>query len=386
MTNPLPLLGTLIFCVATSTTAKLKASNGFSSTNRLIQVNQLEPIDPVFERSFIEEDARFENKESEIMLSGTLTIPKGIGKFPCVVFISGSGPHSRDSIFAGHPLFKVLAEHLSNNGIAVLRYDDRGVGESEGDFASASPVDFSSDALSAIEFLNSHDSIRKNQIGILGHSEGSIAALIAVQDSEIPAFLITLAGPGVPGIDGIKTSVRASSKANGISTKVTNLNLKFFTEFAEIIEKTTDHDEAKRLMKTKAKQISDSAKSDELNAPGSIAPALSQIIDQFNEPNTRFVLNFDPQSMYSQIQIPTLVLYGKRDSITPYRVHATAVERALRQSGANDTTVESIPSMNHLFQRAKTGSPAEFGQIEETMSPIALERISSWISDRFGEE
>lgn len=338
------------------------------------------------EPSITTEDARFVNTHDDITLAATLTLPQGPGPFPAVVLVSGTGPHDRNSNFAGHPIFQALAEHLAQSGIAVLRYDDRGVGASEGDFPSASPPEFATDALAAVEYLAGHPSIANDQIGILGHSEGAIAALIAADASDKVAFLISLAGPGIPGIDGLKASVRASGRANGVSARVTRLNLRYFMALAEIVTGEHDHAEAKRLMKLKAKEITDTQSQDNLNAPGSIVPALPQIIEQLNAPNTRFVLAFDPSKIYAQLDIPTLVLFGKRDPITPYRLHAAAIEKAPEKPAESDITVKSLPYMNHIFQRAKTGSPAEFGQIEETMSPTALETISTWIIQRFDTE
>lgn len=336
--------------------------------------------------SITTEDVRFVNTHDDITLAGTLTIPQGPGPFPAAVLVSGSGPHDRDANFMGHPLFKVLAEHLAQSGIAVLRYDDRGVGESEGDFPNASPPEFATDALAAVEYLAGHPSIANDQIGILGHSEGAIAALIAADASDKVAFLISLAGPGIPGIDGLKASLRATGKASGVSPKVTRLNLRYFTALTEIVTSVEDKAEAERLMKERVTEISKSEDAEDLHAPGSMAPAMPQIIDQLNEPNARFVFQFDPQPVYARLNTPTLVLFGRRDPMTPYRIHAAAIKSAFDESDAPDATVESLPHMNHIFQKAKTGSPAEFGQIKETMSPAALETISSWINERFGQE
>lgn len=335
--------------------------------------------------SITDEEVRFVNTHEGITLAGTLTMPEGSGPFPAVVLVSGAGPHDRDADFMGHAIFEALGEHLAQAGIAVLRYDDRGVGQSEGDFSAASPAEFATDALAGVEYLTGRPELAKDRIGVLGHSEGAIAALIAADASDRIAFLISLAGPGLRGIDGLIASVRASGKASGVSARVTRLNLQYFTAFAEIVTSEDDPAEAERLMKQKAEEITDAQSPGDIRAPGSIAPAVSQIIEQLNAANTRFVLAFDPSNTYARLDIPALVLFGKRDPITPYRVHAAAIERAIGQSDQTDTTIESLPYMNHLFQRAKTGSPAEFGQIEEAMSPEALETISEWIIHRFGQ-
>lgn len=184
----------------------------FSRSDSVITINRPQEPKPPF--PYIEEDVVFENKNANITLAGTLTYPKE-GKLSVVILVSGSGPQNRNEELLGHKPFLVIADFLTRNGIAVLRYDDRGVGKSTGDFSSATTLDFVGDALSAVDFLKSKDQINKNLIGIIGHSEGGLIAPLAAVQSDDVAFIIMMAGPGLRGKEILVLQTELILSANG---------------------------------------------------------------------------------------------------------------------------------------------------------------------------
>ena len=157
------------------------------------------PQDPKKPYPYLEEEVTLENKPAGVKLAGTLTLPKGKGPFPAVVLITGSGPQDRDESLLGHRPFLVLADHLTRNGIAVLRCDDRGVGGSTGNTSTSTTADFADDALVGVAFLKARPEIDGKKIGLIGHSEGGVAAPIAATKSTDVAFIVLLAGTGLPG-------------------------------------------------------------------------------------------------------------------------------------------------------------------------------------------
>ena len=175
------------------------------------------PQNPVKPYPYREEDVTFENAAARTRLAGTLTLPQGSGRFPAVVLIAGSGPNDRNETVFGHQIFLVLADHLTRHGIAVLRFDKRGIGKSTGDYASATTADFASDAEAALAYLKSRPEINPQAVGLLGHSEGGlIAPMIAARDSSV-AFIVLMAGPGQRGDELMVTQNRLIARASGAS-------------------------------------------------------------------------------------------------------------------------------------------------------------------------
>ncbi|GAI74447.1 unnamed protein product, partial [marine sediment metagenome] len=166
---------------------------------------------------YIEEEVAYENKDVGITLAGTLTLPSGDAPSPVVLLISGSGPQDRDGTIYGHHPFLVLADYLTRQGIAVLRVDDRGVGESTGDFSNATSEDFASDVLAGIEYLKTRKEINPEKIGLVGHSEGGlIAPIVAVKSPDV-AFIVLMAGPGLTGEEILYLQGALISRAMGVS-------------------------------------------------------------------------------------------------------------------------------------------------------------------------
>ena len=175
------------------------------------------PQDPKKPYPYRAEDVKYQNKAAGIELGATLTLPQGKSPFPAVVLITGSGPQDRNESLLGHHPFLVLADYLTRKGIAVLRADDRGVGESTGDFNLATTADFATDTEAGVAYLKTRPEIDTRKIGLVGHSEGGvIAPMVAARNHDV-AFIVMMAGSGVPGDEVIAEQTRLILEANGVS-------------------------------------------------------------------------------------------------------------------------------------------------------------------------
>lgn len=319
---------------------------------------------------YTEEDVAFDNPEAGIRLAGTLTIPPGGGPHAAVVLITGSGPQDRDETVFGHRPFLVLADHLTRRGIAVLRYDDRGVGKSTGDFAAATTPDFASDALAAVSYLKTRPEIDPERIGLLGHSEGAIVVPIDANRSGDIAFAVLLASPGVSGRELLVMQAKAINRAAGLPEAVVQQRSALQTRLLDVVSTGVADSVAER----QAREI--------LAAAGLTGEAADGQVRALLSPWMKHFLVYDPLPELRRLSIPVLALNGEKDTQVPAAENLGLVEDALREGGNTDVTAAILPGLNHLFQTAETGSPTEYAGIEETMSPAALEMIGDWVAQR----
>jgi hypothetical protein len=336
---------------------------------------------PVKPYPYNEEEVAFENKEAKITLAGTLTFPKGEGNFPAVVLVTGSGRQDRDEALFEHKPFLVIADYLTRNGIAVLRYDDRGVAKSTGNYSAATTEDFAGDALSAVEYLKSRKEINHKQIGIIGHSEGGMVAPIAATNSNDVAFIVLLAGPGVSGKDVLVRQTGLILKANGMADDEINKNIKQSEEAYEIINNSPDSSTAYvELKKMFDKEVAGLSEEDKKKPEYSEENFNRQMATMLS-PWFRFFLKFNPQPILGNVSIPVLALNGEKDLQVDPDQNLSAIEKALKLGGNNNFKTVKLPRLNHLFQTSSTGAPSEYGQIEETFSPDALKIMGDWINE-----
>jgi len=342
----------------------------------LTKVNEIpelkRPQEPKPPFPYIEEEITFENNEANIKLAGTLTIPNGKGPFPAVILVSGSGPQDRNEEIMGHKPFLVIADYLTRKNIAVLRYDDRSMGESEGDYRSATTVDFATDAAAAFEFLKNHKQINQEKIGIAGHSEGGlIAPMIAAKNKDI-SFIILLAGPGTQGDQVLIDQTELILKAEDTDEKEIEESIKTNKKIYKILATTADNKKAaKKIKKLSMKNFDESDDTSEERIEQSIRVLTS---DWF-----RYFLSYNPYPTLTKVQCPVLALIGENDLQVPAKKNLEAIERALTEGGNNNFKLKELKGLNHLFQTSETGSPGEYSKIEETFSPEALELIVNWI-------
>jgi hypothetical protein len=337
-----------------------------------------------------EEEVTYENKPAGVKLAGTLTLPPGTGPFPAVLLISGSGPQDRDETLMGHKPFLVLADHLTRRGIAVLRVDDRGVGKSTGKFGEATSLDFASDARAGVEFLKSRAEINPKQIGLMGHSEGGmIAPLVATQTDDV-AFIVLLAGTGLPGDEVLIGQGQAILKALGADAKALARQKSLQEKIFAVVRSETDPAAAEQKLKKLADELTASLTPEEKKELDKIGGTLAaQLEGQFKMVTTpwfRYFLGYDPRATLRKVKCPVLAINGEKDLQVLPKENLAAIEKALREGGNSHVTVKEFPGLNHLFQTCTTGAPTEYGKIEETFAPAALEFIADWIRKQTGIE
>jgi pimeloyl-ACP methyl ester carboxylesterase len=341
------------------------------------------PQDPELPLPYRSELVRFDNDEAGVTLAGTLTTPEGEGPFPGAILVSGSGPQDRDETLMGHRPFLVLSDYLTRNGIAVLRYDDRGVAESTGDFASATTEDFADDALAAARFLGARPDV--GPVGIIGHSEGGLIGPMAAVTSEEVAFVVMLAGPGLPGAEILELQSELISRAAGAPEEAIQYNRNVQRRLFKVLSEEPDPEAAApRLRSVLEEAAAGLPEGLRAAAPDAANPeAIDAQVRQVNSRWFRFFLPFDPRPTLERVEVPVLALIGEKDLQVPAEVNLREVRAALERGGNPDVTTTMLPSLNHLFQEAQTGAPSEYGQISQTMSPVALDTIGSWILQRF---
>jgi uncharacterized protein len=336
---------------------------------RLKDQSELElrrPQNPTKPYPYHDEDISYENKVQNVTLAATLTIPSGKGPFPAVVLITGSGPQDRDESLLGHKPFLVLSDYLTRHGIAVLRADDRGTGKSTGDFSTATTADFATDTEAGIAYLKTRAEVNPHKIGLIGHSEGGIIApMIAARNSDV-AFIVMMAGSGVPGDQILVAQVQAIAESSGKTHEEAMKTAAKQRELITLVKSEKDPAVLEKELKAK------------LSGEGLEAQAGIEI-KALTSPWFRYFMTYDPAPALRKVTCPVLAINGEKDMQVPPKQNLPAIRKALEQGGNKHFEVEEIPGLNHLFQTAKTGSPAEYASIEETISPVALEKMSTWI-------
>lgn len=332
------------------------------------------------------EDVVFRNEAAGIDLAGTLSIPEGSGPFPGVVLVTGSGPQDRDESILGHKPFLVLSDHLTRAGVAVLRFDDRGFGDSGGDFLGATSEDFMYDALAGVSYLARRPEVADGRVGVAGHSEGGLVGPMAATRSEAVAYVVMLAGPGVPGLDILREQQALIARASGAAPEIVDLNGRILDLLWSIVAEEPDPEVADPLMREAMRaefaRLPDSLRAAAGDALGE--PFIEQTVRQMNTPWFRFFLAHDPRPALEALTVPVLALFGERDLQVPPAQSAPEIEAAFSRAGLADATVIVLPGLNHLFQEARTGNPTEYGRIKETFNPLVLDAVSAWILERFG--
>lgn len=337
------------------------------------------PQTPVPPFPYITRQVTVINSVDHSSLSGTLTLPHGNNRYPAVVLIWGSGPQDRDQSMFGHKIFAVIADCLTRAGIAVLRMDKRGVGGStSGKDSSPTTMDYAEDIKAGISFLNLQEEIDITKIGLIGHSEGGlIAAIVADSLDTKVAFTILLAGPGKDGAAIIKEQFVAMNKANGqnISEEIKNLQFEMIDAIQRDESDKTIDELIKRLLLTDF----DVKNEDELSNDSKIQfDQKLNVASAVKDPWYRLFLQIDPKTYLRRVKCPVLILNGDLDCQV-VRDNASHISAALVEGGNMNVQVEFFPELNHLFQKCKTGAISEYAEIEETINPSVLERITSWI-------
>lgn len=336
------------------------------------------PQEPKEPYSYNSEDVLFENDIDNVVLAGTLTFPKNGNNFPAVILISGSGGQDRNEEIFNHKPFFVIADYLTRNGIAVLRFDDRGIGQSTGKQEGATSEDFAKDVLAGVKFLKERNEIDKTKIGLIGHSEGGIIApLAAVQTTDI-AFIILMAGPGVSGYSILAAQNELIMRSEGVSEEEIQKSLKSQQEVFSIL-KNSSADNLEKELRDKLRSEYQSLTDNEKAKLGDSITYIDMQTKILSSPWFKYFLNHDPASVLEKVKCPVLAINGEYDLQVPPKENLSAIKTALEKGGNKNFEVLELKGLNHLFQTSDTGKISEYGQIEETISPLALQTMLDWI-------
>lgn len=340
------------------------------------------PQEPTEPYPYYSEDIKFENENENIFLAGTLTLPQKEGVFPAVVLITGSGPQNRNEELLSHKPFLVISDYLTRNGIAVLRFDDRGVNESEGNFKSATSKDFASDVEAAVKYLQTRKEVDKNKIGLVGHSEGGLIAPMVASNSENISYIVLLAGPGLRGKEILLMQSELIERASGKNEKdikdAGELSGQIYDMIISAYDTTGLKEKVTEFVKQKIKENPSLANSSELMSDEIIRNEVSIL----TSPWFQYFLKYDPADALKKVKCPILALNGSKDLQVPAKEDLEAIKKYAEEGGNKKTTVKELSNLNHLFQECTTGSPDEYSKIEQTFSPDALNEMTLWIIEQ----
>jgi len=343
-------------------------------------VRPQEPTDFPYQQ----EDVKFANKKGGHNLAGTLTKPNDDKFDRVVVLVSGSGPQNRDEELLGHKPFLVLSDHLTRNGIAVLRYDDRGVGESTGDFKSATTKDLADDAKAAVMYLSQRADMKGKQIGIAGHSEGGMIAPIVASETDKVDFIALLAGPGINIIELMMIqTAKIATVDNGVSEDELAVNQKSQRRIFDYLvanhtmEKSQLNDELMKICMDEYSKFPDKMKEDVGDNPDAYFQNQVNMMvgDWF-----LYFMTFTPEQYLTQVKCPVLAINGEMDVQVTAKENLEGIAASLEKAGNKDVTIKEFKGLNHLFQKSETGSTNEYAKLEETFNQDVLTYISGWIN------
>ncbi|WP_190242501.1 alpha/beta hydrolase family protein [Hymenobacter lapidiphilus] len=317
-------------------------------------------------------DLTFPNAKGGFNLAGTLTLPQGKGPFPAVVLVSGSGPEDRDEAVFGHKPFLVLADYLTRRGFAVLRYDDRGTAKSGGTFAGALTTDFTADVQAALAYLRTRPDIKSRQVGLIGHSEGGLIAWQSAAQPQGPDFVVSLAGPGLPG-DAILLRQQVDlARAAGVDSAAIGANRRLHTALFAALHRlpatATTAEATQQLAVVMQQQV-----------PSLSAEQAQKQTGRLTAPWLRSFLLTDPATYLTKVKCPVLAINGTTDLQVAADENLPAIERGLKAARNSNVTVRALPGLNHLFQTDAAGT-SHYAEIEETFAPSALKVVGDWLA------
>lgn len=334
------------------------------------------PQEPVTPLPYTSEDVSFPSVKGGV-LAGTLTSPTGPGPWPAVVLVSGSGPHDRDERVLGHRPFYVLSDYLTRRGVAVLRYDDRGVARSTGSFAESTTADFADDAEAAVRFLSTRPDVDSARVGMIGHSEGGAIAPIVAARSKDVAFIVLMAGPGVSGDSLLILQNRAQLRVSGVPEDEAPTLARLTSRLLHAVSGARDSTEAlTHVLEIEEQYVTSRQPEQQESLRANLHGRNAQLLT----PWMRYFLTFDPRPVLSRVRVPVLALNGTLDGQVLSRENLAAIASALTAGGNTDFETVELPGLNHLFQTATTGAISEYSVIEETIAPLALDRLGDWIT------
>jgi alpha/beta superfamily hydrolase len=330
------------------------------------------------------EDVEYDNRDKTLHYGATITIPEGTGPFPAAVMITGSGPQNRDEEILNHKPFAVIADYLTKKGFVILRVDDRGVEKTNGKFGEATSEDFAKDVNTSLDYLLSRPEVDKKKTGLIGHSEGGmIAPMVATERNDIN-FIVLLAGPGVKIIDLMAEQNVAFLEKSGISETATASFRPFYKKIVTQIITAQDTAAAKKAVwsqldtwvtKTKKPIVEELG----FKTSKDKEDYVNSMVSQTYTPWFKYFMAFDPRPYLEKLNCSVLAINGDKDIQVISKQNLPGIEAALKKSKAKNYEIKEIPGLNHLFQTCKKCTAQEYGELEETFSPVALQLIADWL-------
>src|SRR5579859_8013951 len=349
----------------------------FKRSDDVLEVRR--PQTPAKPFPYKEEEVSFANQAGTATLAGTLTIPAGAGPFPAALLVSGSGPQNRDEFMGGHKPFLVLADALARKGIAVLRYDKRGLGKSTGDFSAATTQDFAADAAVALAYLKGRKEVAPEKVGVIGHSEGGLIAPILAADGAAKggvAWIVLLAAPAQTGEETMLAQSKAIASAAGMPAAQLIQSLEFDRQAYAMVREEKDPAVLEKKLEA---VVVEAGMGDSANSA-----AIGAQIHMLASTWFKYFLDYDPLPTLKKVHCPVLALDGSKDLQVIASENLPLIQQALGEAGNKDVTVKELPDLNHLFQHSESGTPAEYGAIEETISPEVLQLVGDWVMKHSG--
>ncbi|MBS1730691.1 MAG: prolyl oligopeptidase family serine peptidase [Bacteroidetes bacterium] len=347
------------------------------------EIVKLRPQTPKPPFDYHSEDVVYFNKDSSIQFGATLTFPKKGGPFPVALLITGSGQQDRDETIFNHKPFAVIADYLTKNGFATLRIDDRGKGQTTGVFAGSTSADFANDVLAGIQYLSQRNEIDKTKIGLIGHSEGGMIAPMVYSKWPHLAFIVSLAGTGIPGSE-ILLRQQTDPLKNLVSDSVFNAFYNLTQHTLDIIRKHPGSPDSFLLDSIKSNYINWKKNTplyiqQELHANTATPDDYAKQVSQELSPWYKFFISTDPTQYWDQVKCPVLALNGEKDIQVYLDQNIPAIQHALQKAGNKNVTIKIFPDLNHLFQHCNQCTVEEYDVLTETFSVEVLETISNWL-------
>lgn len=351
------------------------SSNGqslpLSLSKGQIELNR--PQEPKEPFPYYSEEIVFRTSDN-LELQGTLTLPDNTGRFPLVIIISGSGPQNRNGEMFGHKPYLVIADHLTKNGIGVFRYDERGVGASEGNFQNANIDILADDVIQALNQLKSNERVDDTKIGLLGHSIGGIIAPKVFSATDFISFLVLLSAPALDG-DELMLSQKANlERKMGLNEMQVSQGQNLVKGAYDIITKAN----------LQGERLKDSINDFYQVKYGAMLPEAQrqQLIGQLTGKEMVSLIQSEPSEYLTQIACPTLAINGDKDFQVSSEENLPKIKSLIESNGNGQVFTHELKNLNHLFQECETGISSEYGAIEQTISPIALNLVTHWIKEQ----
>lgn len=352
-----------------------RQATGTGTVSPVAVVRSQNPAKPY---PYLSKDVKIKNKSAKISLAATLSMPVGKGPFPAAVLISGSGPQNRNSEVFDHQPFLVLADFLTRQGIAVLRYDDRGVAGSTGDFSKATSADFATDAAAAYDFLAKTKGVDTRKIGFIGHSEGGMIAPLAYGLRPDAGFLVLLAGVGIPVNELLLEQLQAVGRTEGLTQATIDSQLlinKNIFGWLKDLPVAQSKDSIQALFATALNNLP----LGDVEARQQLESQQTSTLTTYTDPWFLYFIRYEPAPALALVKCPVLALNGDKDVQVIAQSNLAGIQTALQKGGNMEVQVETLAGLNHLFQPSKTGAVSEYAKIDTTFDASALQKISAWI-------